>query len=249
MFFLISLLLYINSIFLTVPLETSIGIDKETILEEIKEDITGNGLQETIQLHGKRLTEKSDYLQDITFSISSPLTKTWKKSLVKGYDPKLKLLHLTNNQQKDFFYEVALNEERTTHAYELFHLNQGKLFNIPLPKQENVQVQLEDNFFVSVKLPLQKKKDYIEIDAFKKELIKKGLYNEDGKLVKLTTIIPEDIGFIKPVFLTEQNKYGLKTRQDVKGINKNYNLGSIQTIWHMQDDEWIILETKWQAQK
>lgn len=248
MFFLISFFLYVNSIYLTIPSETT-NITNETTLQTIEEDITGDGWQETIQLHGTRLTKESNYFHDITFSIASPFTKTWKKTLSKGYDPKLKLLHLTNRQQKDFFYEVALNEEKTEHDYELFRLNQGKLSNIPLPTQENIRIQLEDNFSVSVKLPLQKKTHHMNIDEFKNVLIKSGLYNKQGKLMKETNIIPENIASIEPVFLNKENGYALKTIQYIKGINKEHMLGSIHTTWHMQNNEWIILQTEWKEQK
>lgn len=248
LFFLISLFLYVNSIFLTIPSETPTNTTNETTLQTLEEDITGDGWQETIQLHGTRLAENSNYFHDVTFSISSPFTKTWKKTLPKGYDPKLKLLQLTNSQQKDFFYEVALNEDKTERAYELFRLNQGKLSNIPLPVQENIRINLEDNFLITVKLPLQKKIRHIKIDEFKNDLIKSGLYNKQGKLMKETNIIPENIAFMEPVFLNKQNGYALKTIQYIKGINANHTLGSIHTIWHMQNGEWIILQTEWKEQ-
>lgn len=249
MFFLISLFLYVNSIFLTIPSETTANLPYETTLQTLDEDITGDGWQETVQLHGTRLAEKSNYFHDVTFSISSPFTKTWKKTLPKGYDPTLKLLPLTNRQQKDFFYEVALNEDKTEHAYELFRLNQGKLSNIPLPTQENIQIQLEDNFSVTIKLPLQKKIHHRYIGDFKKDLIKNGLYNKQGKLMKETNIIPESIAFMEPVFLNKQNGYILCCFQCVKGMNKNHILGSIHTIWHMKNGEWIILQTEWKEER
>jgi len=248
LFFFISLFLYINNVFLTIPLEITANTTNERPLQTLEEDITGDGWPETIQLHGNKLAEESNYFHDITFSISSPFTKTWKKTLPKGYDPSIKLLPLTNGQQKDFFYAVALNENKTEHAYELFRLNQGKLSNIPLPAQENIQIQLEDNFSVSVKLPLQKKTHHINIDELKKELIQGGLYSEQGKLMKETNIIPEKIAYMEPVFLNKQNGYALKTIQYVKGTNKEHILGAIHTIWHMQNGEWIILQTEWKEQ-
>src|SRR5699024_4254842 len=107
---------------------------------------------------------------------------------------------------------------------------------------------LEDNFSISVKLPLQKKTHHMNIDDFKKELIQTGLYNKQGKLMKETNIIPENIASMEPVLLNKQNGYALKTIQYIKGIHKEHILGSIHTIWHMQNGEWIILQTEWKEQ-
>src|SRR5699024_7534292 len=106
---------------------------------QYKEDLTGNGLKETIELKGIRLSGENSFYRDIWAEITSKHDKTWTIPYLGGYDPKLQFITLPNQQQKGMFYHSKQSDKPHDKSSFLHTIVNGKL----------IEKELPDNYYMS----------------------------------------------------------------------------------------------------
>src|SRR5699024_6496538 len=89
--------------------------------------------------------------------------------------------------------------------------------------------------------------EIINISSQQKNYIKKGVYNANGTLKEATEIQIDSITQLKPTLNSKSKGYGLKSTQQVKGIDENDYIGQLVTYWYFRKDKWIIINSELQV--
>lgn len=236
--------IFIPNPFLSIGAETNNENDNPSFINSFEEDLTGDQFRELFTLNGTLLTKESNFYRDVWVDITSPFSHQWKISFDGGYDPTLELIDLNHDHTLDLFYQVAKDENKLQHFYQLYTLKNGVVKQLPLPKHNHIQAKFLSNFQVEIQIDPNKKPIKKDISASKEEYVKQSIYNKKGKLLKDKKINITPISFIEPILLSKSKGYGLKSYQTINGLSDEDVLGQIVTIWYYQNDEWIILKSK-----
>src|SRR5690625_1985031 len=76
-----------------------------------KEDITGDGQKETIELQGILLSDDSDYYRDIWANITNEHSEKWRISYGSGYQPVIQFIDLNNDGVDNLLITTITNED------------------------------------------------------------------------------------------------------------------------------------------
>lgn len=213
------------------------------IIHSYQEDITGDGLHETIHLNGELLSEKSSYYRKIWISIQSPFSNEWKVPLKSGYEPEIKFIDLNGDQINDIFFINKRDEN--IYQYELYTVANGKIKNIPLPKQQYIYARYKQNFKIGLKLSPYHEEKEIDISLHKNDYIRGEIYENDGRLLDEVKPYITPLLSLEPVILNEEKGYGLKSVHELKRFDGGHTIGRIETLWYYKNNVWIILQSKW----
>lgn len=218
-----------------------------TTIERYSEDITGDGLKETIELKGILLSEDHNYYRKIWVDIHNEDGKEWKISYEGGYEPKLQLIDVNHDNIADLFYQSAKGGSGGLYNYNVHTLNNEKVTKIPLPKQQYLKGSFKDNFIVHIQLSPYQKPIEINVEDHKEDYIRLDLYDENGLLKSKaqTSVMIDPIAFFEPVFISKSKGYGLKSNQKISGAYHADQLGIVETLWYFDKGDWIILKTEW----
>lgn len=216
----------------------------EILLEKYEEDVTGNGIKEVIQLYGTLLSPESKFYHDIQVQFHSESKQVWKVSHGGGYDPKLEFIDLTHDGVSDILFQNAKDMNGEIHHSSLYTIKQRKQTEIELPVQW-VSGHLSDDFQAELNLTQNSKPIQLDLKSYTERYIQMGLYNKEGKLLKDMPLMIESIAFFEPVLISNSKGYGLKSYQPVNGAHHSDRLGTIETLWYYEDDNWIILQSNW----
>ncbi|WP_010097085.1 hypothetical protein [Ornithinibacillus scapharcae] len=215
------------------------------IIKTYEEDITGNGLKEIIELKGILFSPDSNYYRDIKAIITSSENQTWEIPYMGGYDPTLKFIDLNHDKVNDIFFQSATGGSGGLYQFHLHTLVKNKLSEIPLPEQPFVKGKFLDNFKIEVTISPDIEKKIVEVSKRRADYIRLGIYSQDGKLLKDTSVMVDPIAFLEPVFISKSKGYGLKSYQQVSGAYHADRLGTVESLWYYDRDKWILLQTKW----
>lgn len=215
-------------------------------INSFKEDITGDGQKEQLNLKGSYLSNDSNYLQQTTLEITNTFNKEWNLSLKGGYDPKLHFYDLNHDKVVDLLYEVAIDDKKEQHSTQAYTLKNKKVEQINLPKHNPTKGIYRDNFRIELLFVPSKEKTYLPI-VNQDDLIDDKIYNKQGEVLKDSYIYLEPIERFIPILISERKGYGLKSIQKMLHPSNQKLIGTLETLWYFnkEKDKWIILKTQW----
>lgn len=219
--------------------------NEPSFINSMEEDITGDGIREYIKLEGNLLSDSSKFYTDVWVNIESPFAQQWKISFIGGYHPKLELLDITHDNTVDLIYESAVKENGRHYNYQLYTLKNGKVQQIELPKNKYAKGVFVDDFKINIQISPNDKVIVQDIADKKTTYVNEQLYDKTGKLLKKQQLTIFPISQLKPILISKSKGYGLKTIQEVRGINDKDVIGEIGTLWYYKENEWIKLRTDW----
>src|SRR5699024_9939467 len=82
-----------------------------------EEDITGDGIKETVELKGVLLSEDSGFFHQVWADITSEHDKEWKISYESGYDPTLTFNDLNHDKVTELIYRSAADDGELNHSH------------------------------------------------------------------------------------------------------------------------------------
>lgn len=225
---------------------------KTDLIETYEEDITGDGLKETIELKGILLSRDATFYREIWVDVISKNDEQWKIQYEGGYEPSIQFIDLNRDGINNLFYQSGKNDTGETgkrFTYHLHTLDNGKVIEKDLPKQHYINGTFKDDFIVNLTISPHRKPHVVHVKDRSEEYAQQGVYNKEGKLLKPTPVIFDPIAFYEPVLISKSNGYGLKSYQQINGIDHTDQLGTIETLWYYENGGWIILQTEWKASR
>src|SRR5699024_7919749 len=217
----------------------------EKQLAKYHENITGDSDIETIELKGKLIAPDSEYYAGIWAAISNQDDQEWKIPFEGGYEPQIHFYDLNHDGVKDIFYQSAAGDSGGLYHYHLHTLKNKKLEEIALPKQEFLKAEFKNNFKVEIQINHEQEPDIVDVKDRSSEYVSLGIYNEDGDLLDETPPMIAPIAYFEPVKVSERKGYGMKSYQKISGAYQADQLGTVETLWYYEKDQWIILKTEW----
>lgn len=226
-------------------------INPEPILiKSYQSDITGDGQNEVIELKGIPFTVNGNYYQQIWAEVTNtPLNKHWKINYGGGYEPTIQFVDLNHDQANGILYQSPTEESSELYKYQLHKLESNKFKELPLPEQHYVQGKFKDGF--NIKIQITPESDPINIGIqnqnHRTDYVQQGIYGEDGSVLKPTSVLINPISLFEPTYISKSKGYGLKSYKVINGANHADQLGKIETLWYFENNNWIILQTKWMS--
>ncbi|WP_152655002.1 hypothetical protein [Oceanobacillus sp. CFH 90083] len=241
---------YISLLLLTLFFAPAEADHNDAILiHTYEEDVTGDGEAELLELKGKLFAADGVYYQDIWVDISSPSSdKTWRINYGGGYDPELQFADLTHNGVMDILYQSPTGGSGGLYTSQLNQWEKGDFIELPLPVEQPVKGEFMDDFKVSVQLLPKEEPILLDVSGQKEEYIRLNLYNDQGKLLEPTTLMIDPVAFFEVIELEEENQPGLKSFQQISGAYHADQIGTVESTWIYDKDEWILLETTLQTE-
>ncbi|PAV27715.1 hypothetical protein CIL05_20410 [Virgibacillus profundi] len=215
------------------------------LIETYESDITGDGQDEIIELKGILFSEDASYYREIWAEITSKHGQQWKITYGGGYEPVLQFVDLNHDNINDIFYQSPTGGSGGLYNYQLNTLANEKLTDIPLPEQRYIKGMFEDNFNVIIQISPDSKPIVMDVKDRKDDYIRLGIYDTEGNLLKPKSVMIDPIAFFEPILISKSKGYGLKSYQQISGAYHADRLGTIETLWYYENNEWIILQTDW----
>lgn len=215
------------------------------VIETYEVDITGDGLKEVIQLKGLLLSDDSNYFQKVWADITSQHDKEWKISYEGGYDPKLTFKDLSHDKVGEMIFQSTTSGNSGLYNYRIHSLKNEKVNEIPLPVQHHVEGSFNDDFKAEVQISPDKKPYTLNVEKKASEYIQMGIYDEKGRLEKPTSVMIDPISYFETKLISKSKGIGLKSYQQINGAYHADQLGTIETLWYYEGDDWVILQTEW----
>lgn len=230
-----------------IPIITNAAqVPESTLISTDEEDLTGNSQKETIQLKATAFSKKGNYYQDIWLEVTDEYSERWKIPLGGGYEPKVQFLDLNNDRIIDIFYQSKINENDELYSHHLYSLSKGTIKKIPFPEPLYIKGRFNNNFQVEIQISPHHESDkpvVIDIKDQANDYVNIGLYNKNGQILEPTNVTITPIIFFEPMLISKSKGYGLKSYQEIIGVNQKDKLGMIETLWYFENGSWIILQT------
>ncbi|WP_373893117.1 hypothetical protein ACUL41_07100 [Virgibacillus natechei] len=215
------------------------------LIETYEADVTGDGQSEVIELKGILFSNDTNYYREVWIDITSVHDEQWTITYEGGYDPSLQFIDLDHNEVQDIFYQSATGGSGGLYNYHMHTLKNEKVGEIPSPEQLHIRGKFMNDFKVEIQLAPDSEPNIVDVSERSEEYIQLDIYNDEGKLSEATSVMIDPIAFFEPVLLSKSNGYGLKSYQQISGAYHADQLGTVETLWYYENDEWIILQTEW----
>ncbi|MGM8211928.1 hypothetical protein ACLIBH_03930 [Virgibacillus sp. W0430] len=241
-------LFHINLFYFDNPTITKghINTVQTDIIESYEEDVTGDGLKETIELKGILLTEENAYYRKLWVDIRSPYAKQWKISFGGGYEPTLQFIDLNHDGVLDFFFQSATGGSGGLYNYSSYTLKNEAVSKIPLPKDQYIKGHFKNNYIVEIQLSPNKEPLLFDASKRSETYNRLNIYDKKGRLLEARKkVMIDPIAYFEPKYLSNRKGYALKSYQQISGAYHADQLGTIETLWYFEKDDWIILKTEW----
>jgi len=215
------------------------------LIETYTKDITGDGLDETIELKGKLFSPDSSFYQEIWIDITNDQGNEWTINYGNGYEPAIEFVDLNHDHIKDILYQSSTGGSGGLYHYDLHTFANEQSEEIPLPEQDYIKGRFQDQFQVNIELSPYTDPIIMDIRDRKKEYISLKIYDESGKLLQPTSLMVDPIAFYEPILISKNKGYGLKSYQQISGAYHADQLGTIETLWYFENGDWVIVQTEW----
>ncbi|WP_087972777.1 hypothetical protein [Oceanobacillus rekensis] len=215
------------------------------LIETYKEDVTGDGDNETIDLKGILFSPDTQYYKDIWITVTTTSGADWKINYGGGYEPVLQFIDLTHDGIKDIFYQSPTGGSGGLYTSNLHTFANSEMQEIALPDQQYVNGNFEENFNVTIKIAPNGKPIVVDVKDRAEDYIRLGIYDKNGKLLKPTDLMIDPIAFFEPNLISDSKGYGLKSFKQISGAYHADGLGTIETLWYYENGNWVILKTEW----
>lgn len=215
-----------------------------SIIKEYEEDVTGDGIKETILLYGTLLSHDSAYYRDIYAVVETKSNQKWKIQYKGGYEPEIEFYDLTHNGINNMLFQSATGDSGGLYHYSLHTIEGNKVKEIDLPSQI-VHGQFINDFQTKLIITPRTKPIILDLKDRAEEYIRLNIYNEKGQLLKNKSLMIDPITFFESILISKSKGYGLKSYQQINGAYHADLLGTVETIWYYENKKWIILQTEW----
>lgn len=233
-----------SMIMFILPIHIDAAESEALLLAEYEVDVTGDGQVEDIKLYGVLFSPDAKFYKDIYATITSKENE-WRINYPGGYDPVLEFIDLNHDDVPDIFYQSPTGGSGGLYNSQLDTLARGKLQTIALPKQEYVKGYFAQDFQAVIEIFPNEKPIVMNVERRKDDYIRLGIYDENGNLLRETTLMVDPIAFYEPVQISKSKGYGLKSYKQISGAYHADGLGVLETLWYYEDGKWIILKTEW----
>lgn len=159
---------------------------------------------------------------------------------MNGMDARIILRDLTGDQILDI---IILYKADNNYNLRVFSCEEDKISEI-WKERNNKGLLFTGDFLDGFKVKISNKKVNIEkiIDLSKQsaEYIENGLFDKSGKLIKNNKISYSHFTNIEVVELNDRG--GIRTVQQIYGLNENDVLDEVGIIWKYNDGKWQMVE-------
>ena len=213
--------------------------EKAVLLHTYTYDVTGDGIEETIDLYGKPLKENKDFYEEVRAVIKGKQEQ--KVKFEGGFDPKLLFADFTGDGIKEMMYESATGGSGGLHNYAIYSFADWKKAELPLP-EENVTGHFIEDFQAVIHIPSLKEPIQVDVKERKAVYIRLGIYQENGQLNEPFELMIDPISLME---IVENGQANLQTYQQISGAYHADGIGVVETIWTWKDNQWKAIQTDW----
>ncbi|MGM8365144.1 hypothetical protein ACLIBG_06635 [Virgibacillus sp. W0181] len=215
------------------------------VIETYEEDVTGDGIKETIELKGTLLSENNPYYRQIWIDVITPQAKKWKISFGGGYEPTLQFVDLNHDGHNDVYYQSAAGGSGGLYHYYAYTLKNEKVNKINLPKDQFIKGEFATNYKINLQINSDQHPISIDVKERATNYERLNIYDADGKLLKNKKIMIDPIAFFEPKRISDTKGFGLKGYRQISGAYHADRIGTVETLWYYENDKWIILKNEW----
>jgi hypothetical protein len=189
--------------------------DKKLVLTEEKEDISGDGKDDTISLKGIPYEEGAAFLKEIELQITGSNGKTYTVELDPGYEPAVTFVDLDHDGVEDLLISIPSGGSGGITNYSLYTFKDFQLREIPAPDPLTITSQFLDYYQASITIENTSQSFDFDLKNRKKDYERLGIYHK-GKLNEPRELMVDPYSTLKPI-IVKNNSYGLKAIQQVSG--------------------------------
>ncbi len=207
-------------------------------------DATGDEVNDMIIVVGESTNEEGFY-KNIDIVVYNCGEKTFSKGNLKKCEARITKLEnydLNADGVKDIVMICeSPNSMKMMRVITYKNGETNEIFGIKENKGIIVQGVFLDGFKADINIKNLKLQKSYNLDEYKDSYIKNGFYAENGKLLSTTKTISSS-KFTEIEFVELSNCYGIKTKQNVKGVDNFDVVDKIETLWKFEGSKWIICE-------
>lgn len=223
----------------------SASTQKPILIDTYEEDITNDGVQETIQLKGTLFAKDSSFYRFVWADITSDTEEEWTVHFPSSFQPTLHFTDLMNNGKMELLYEGTPNNSENFRLYTLHAFTNNNFNAIALPDESFAHGSLQNNFLAHMSISPHEDPVIVDLKEDANTYIDQGIYNEDGTLLDRLDVFIQPIHKMEPSLNKRKNRTELMTVQDVPGIDPANPLGRIESTWIFETNQWRLLKSTW----
>src|SRR5690625_1323205 len=212
------------------------------IIEEYEEDLTGDGRKDTILLKGYHLSKNSHFYQAVWLEIIDEDDNQWRIDYGGAYDPTIMLVDLNHNHIPYLLFKKSLDEHGQTVTL-LQSLINDEVQEMTVPKHNYISGAFQDDFIVNLQMFPHRQPIVIEVTQYATKYIEENIYTKDGKVKNQRKITVPQTDY-EPIYISKAKGFGLKSNQSIYGIDRYDELGKVESIWYLEENEWRQLRTR-----
>ncbi|MFE5318753.1 hypothetical protein ACFQ88_08595 [Paenibacillus sp. NPDC056579] len=224
------------------PLSASGG--STIVLQTEQNDVTGDGLADTITLIGSRHDADSLYYHRLTVRIlrggaesESALTSVMTEG---GYDPRFLLADFNADKVNDLFVSTV-SMDRTAASVSLYSLSSGLPVRLPLPSPLNVTGSLKDTYKLQLTIRDTMQSYMLDIQQHKARYNAAGFYR-NGRLLKPKSIVAGSYSELMPMDVDNDGAFELHGIQSIGGISPDDTIASAFSLWKWRYHQWTLMK-------
>lgn len=235
-------LFFLNTFTFTAVYAFDNNNEKQLVLTEEKEDISGDGKDETIVLTGIPYEEGAAFLKEIQLQITGSNGKTYAIKLESGYEPAVTFVDLDHDGVEDLLISIPSGGSGGITNYSLFTFKDFQLKEIAAPDPLTITSQFLDHYQASITIDNTGQSYNFDLKDRKKDYDRLGIYHK-GKLNEPRELMVDPYSTLKPI-IVKDNSYGLKAIQQVSGAYHADGIAFIESTWYYENGKWNLLDTK-----
>ncbi|WP_045521745.1 hypothetical protein [Neobacillus niacini] len=214
---------------------------KSVTISKHESDVTGDGINESIQLKGVPYEDEEDYLKEIYIDISTTDEKQYKIPLESGSKASLKLVDLNQDGVKDLFSNVLTGGSGGITLNYLYTFKDFITKELVVPEPLEIASTFENGYKAKITIGLTGKTYVFDLKDRKKYYKRLGLYYK-GRLNEPTELTVNSFTLLEPIRL-DNGKIGLKGIQSVTGTSNTDNIAYVESSWQFGKDQWSHIQT------
>jgi hypothetical protein len=214
--------------------------EKVVTVSETKEDVSGDGINETISLKGVPYQDEDSYLREIYIEVSAAGGRTQKIRLEGGSKASFQLVDLNHDEVKDIFANVLTGGSGGITINYLYSLKDFTVTNLQIPDQLEAESRFVNGYKAEIILGATGKRYLFDLKDCKKYYNKLGLFRR-GRLNEPTELTVNPFSSLKPTVI-EGGQMGLVGVQRVTGIANADTIAFIKSYWLYKDGKWKIMK-------
>lgn len=215
---------------------------KPEVISKNKEDITGDGEQETIYLKGSFFEENNSFYKNIHIEIKNNGGEEKKIDLEEGTKPSITLKDFNEDGVKDLFISVETGGSGGLSNYYLYTLKDNKISNLSVPEPLVIQSQFLNGYKAKINIENNHKSHKFNLKSRSEDYENTGLYYQ-GKLNEPTELMIHTYSNLEPIKL-KGGKLGLKGTQMISGAYNADVIGRVESTWKLKEGKWALVKTK-----